>query len=271
MPLEQERDPDVVPEESAVPFTSRLIAYHRAQETESPDPLILDPFAQRLAGDMSSYFEKHSMRSRDYSIVRSYYVETQLLSKWCERHRESQVVLLGAGLDTRAYRISPLSTGNHTVFEVDFPEVILYKEAILSDETPLCRLVRLSTDLADPKWTQQMRQHSFNSQVPTFWILEGLIYYLEKKTASSILTRMSEISAESSEVFADICVPILAEVRFGAFMMHFKWGLELGDIPAFFSKAQWDVTASYADDHDQGRDVGQRGLIFIHGEKSSIA
>ena len=38
---------------------------------------------------------------------------------------------------------------------------------------------------------------------------------------------------------------------------------------SFFASAGWNVLlCSFADDHDQGRDVGQKGLIFVHGMRA---
>lgn len=34
----------------------------------------------------------------------------------------------------------------------------------------------------------------------------------------------------------------------------------------FFKKLGWEVSGSFADNFDQGRDVGQKGMIFIHGK-----
>ena len=90
----------------AVPFTSRLIAYYRAEETKREMPLVSDPFAERLAGDLSSYFEKHKRTkgTGDYAVVRTYYIDEKVLKPWCDDKRRSQIVMLGAGLDARAYR-----------------------------------------------------------------------------------------------------------------------------------------------------------------------
>ncbi|TFG11139.1 hypothetical protein EU537_13185, partial [Candidatus Thorarchaeota archaeon] len=64
-----------------VPFTARLTAYHRAQETERSEPLLVDPFAERLAGDLTSYEQDHRYTTRrgNYPIIRSYYIEEELL------------------------------------------------------------------------------------------------------------------------------------------------------------------------------------------------
>jgi methyltransferase (TIGR00027 family) len=254
-----------------VPFTARLIAHHRARESQRENPLIRDPYAEMLAGDLTGHLKGHSASRGDYSIVRAYYIENNILTAWCQKKRRSQIVLLGAGLDTRAYRFEPLSSGGHTLYEVDLPSIINYKTEVLKDESPLCKLIRVPADLEDDNWWRELISSGFSSTAPTLWILEGLIYYLPKHTSTSILTRAAEMCAEESEIFFDVCVPILAEVRFGAFMMHFKWGIEKYDTPEFLESTGWTVTCSYADEHDQGRNVGQRGFIFVKGQKARQA
>ena len=46
-------------ENTAIPFTARLMAYYRAQENKNDHPLIIDPYAERFAGDLTSYVDKH--------------------------------------------------------------------------------------------------------------------------------------------------------------------------------------------------------------------
>ncbi|MFX0117153.1 MAG: class I SAM-dependent methyltransferase [Candidatus Hodarchaeota archaeon] len=261
-----QEEQNIVDETTAVPFTARLMAYYRAKENEKKTPLIVDPFAARLAGDITAYIDKHRhFADSDYPLVRSYYIEKNLLAPWCNLQIESQIVLLGAGLDTRVYRFQPLQTNTHTIFEIDFAAVNRYKEELLGDEPALCNLVRLSTDLSNLDWTSHLIKSGFSSGIPTFWVLEGLAYYLELDVVSALLKKAVELSAEGSQIFVDICVPGLAELDFGPFARHFKWGLEMQAVPSFFAAIGWNVSCSFADNHDQGRDVGQRGLIFIHG------
>lgn len=54
----------------------------------------------------------------------------------------------------------------------------------------------------------------------------------------------------------------------GPFSRHSKWGLEKGDVSGFFAATGWSVSCCFADDYDMGRDVGQRGMILVHGSKS---
>jgi len=253
-----------------IPFTARLTAYHRAQETKRRNPLLVDPFADCLAGDLTSFDQNHRYTTRrgDYAVIRSYYIEEELLRPWCNEVSESGIALLGAGLDSRAYRFTPLRKNKHTVFEVDLPAIIDYKEAVLRDEEPLCNLVRIPADLSEPGWHSLLPENGFSSSIPSFWILEGLLYYLPRHRVVSLLKKLAEISHEGSTIFADVCEPALAEAKFGAFLRNFQWGIGPEDVIHFFDQAGWTVSWSYAHEHDQGRDVGQRGQIFVHGERS---
>ncbi|UCE10971.1 MAG: SAM-dependent methyltransferase [Candidatus Thorarchaeota archaeon] len=263
---------EAIKETDAVPFTARLMAYYRAQERNNQSPLIDDPFAEQLAGDMTEYVSKHSVGRGDYPVVRSYYIETRFLAPWCKSQAESQIVLLGAGLDTRAYRFKPLEENEHTIFEIDLRVVNKYKERLLKDETPRCRLVRLSADLSKRRWVSELKKKGFSKDVPTFWVLEGLVYYMEQEDVITLLKEAAKMSPLGSLIFADVCVPGLADAMYGPLMMHFKWGLQEDEIPDFFAASGWNVACSFADDHDQGRDVGQRGLIFVQGaRKESLA
>ncbi|MFX0212431.1 MAG: class I SAM-dependent methyltransferase [Candidatus Hodarchaeota archaeon] len=258
-------------ESTDVPFTARLMAYYRAQESNQESPLLVDPFAEQLAGDMTSYANKHKfiMGRGDYPLVRSYYIEKNLLTPWCHSNTESQIVLLGAGLDTRAYRFKPLQKNKHIIFEIDFPKINYYKENILKDNNPLCELERISADLSKDNWPQYLLNRGYSSNILTFWVLEGLVYYIEQYLVTSILKKAAEMSPTGSQIFVDICVPAIAGLVFGPFTRYFKWGLDKNDVKSFFAAVGWDISASFADNHDQGRDIGQRGLIFVHGVRST--
>ncbi|MDH4215254.1 MAG: SAM-dependent methyltransferase, partial [Candidatus Thorarchaeota archaeon] len=211
---QRSKEAEIGDENAAVPFTARLNAYFRAEESRLPNPLLIDPLAERLAGDMREYFRKHKRVTGmgDTSIVRSYYIENELLIPWCSAHKKSQIVLLGAGLDTRAYRFSPVQKDSHTIFELDLPLIIRYKEKILDDEEPLCSLVRIPVDLSDPTWTSTLLEHGFSKETPSFWILEGFAYYIDQNSFISLLRNLAEMSTADSQIFADVCVPALADL-----------------------------------------------------------
>ncbi len=260
--------------EDEISFTARLMAYYRAQELKRKKPIIIDLFSERLAGNLSSFMDSHVRYSEmDYPIVRSYFIEKNLLTPWCISRTKSQIILLGAGLDTRAYRFKPFKINSHTIFEVDFPNIIKYKEDILHDEKSFCNLIRLPLDLSNSEWTSMLLKKGYSVDLPTFWILEGLVYYLGKDNASSLIAKTAEMSSKKSQIFVDIMhqsrwfptVNGLYNKTNDPILKHLKWGLDIKLVPSFFTNIGWDVSCSYADDYDQGRNVGQKAMIFIHG------
>lgn len=210
--------------------------------------------------------------SLDYPHLRSNFIEEQLLRPWCNSHLQSQIVLLGAGLDVRAYRFKPLHINHHIVFEIDFPNVIDFKRKLMEKEKPLCKIVRLSADLVDAGWSSHLIKNGYSREIPSFWILEGLSYYIEQDNFSSLITKTAEISKIGSQIFIDILpssrgLPSESTSTTAAFPKHHKWGLNIKDIPNFFAPTGWEVSSSFVEENDHGRDDGQKGMIFIHGRK----
>jgi methyltransferase (TIGR00027 family) len=261
-------------DDTDVLFTARLMAYYRAQENKKDSPLISDPFAEILAGDLSSYLSRHIRVSEmDYPIVRSYYIEENLLKLWCNSKNHSQIVLLGAGLDTKVYRFKSLQLNNHVVFEIDFFPIIEYKEKTLKNFEPLCEVKRLSLDLSDSDLSSNLINEGFSNKIPTFWILEGVAYYVEQESIQNTLKQAAEISTNESQLFVDLIhssrwFPFyLDDMSSGPFSRHIKWGIDIRNVPAFFKANGWNVSCSWADEHDQGRNVGQKAMIFVHSIK----
>jgi O-methyltransferase involved in polyketide biosynthesis len=89
--------------EGEITFTARLMAYYQAHKNKTDAPLFSDPYAERLAGDLTSYFKTdESFMINNYPLIRTYYIDNHLLIPWCEKQNDSQVIIVGAGLDARA-------------------------------------------------------------------------------------------------------------------------------------------------------------------------
>jgi methyltransferase (TIGR00027 family) len=184
-------------------------------------------------------------------------------------------VLLGAGLDTRAYRFKPLQTNQHVVFEIDFPIIINYKEKLMLKRQPLSDIVRLPADLIEPEWASQLIENGFSKEIPTFWIMEGLVYYININEFSSLITKTAEISKEDSQIFIDIIhasrkIPSSHSQNTNltdTYSKQHKWGLHITEVSAFFATTGWEVISYFVDEYDQSRNVGQKGMIFIQGKK----
>jgi methyltransferase (TIGR00027 family) len=128
--------------------TARWVAYFRARETERPDALFRDPYAQRLAGDLGFHIAKTLPEGNKHEwawVARTYLFDKFLLQEI--QKGADLVVNLAAGLDARPYRMELPSMLQWV--EVDLPEIVSYKEEVLADEQPRCRLERIALDLSD--------------------------------------------------------------------------------------------------------------------------
>jgi Leucine carboxyl methyltransferase len=95
-----------------------------------------------------------------------------------------QVVLLAAGLDTRAFRL-PLPA-QAVVYELDEQAVLTDKQAILDREHALPRCARrpVAADLAGAEWPASLAAAGFDHGAPAVFVAEGLTWYLANPAAA---------------------------------------------------------------------------------------
>jgi methyltransferase (TIGR00027 family) len=238
--------------------------------------LIKDSKIKNLTANMTNNDKITVPNLLDYPNVRSHYIEEKLLRPWCFMHQKSQIILLGAGYDTRAYRFKPLKTHTHTIFEIDFPIIIHNKEKILKNKKPFCLLKRLSADLRSSEWPSHLFKSGFSSDIPTLWVLEGLVYYMKLEEFSHLLTQAADISEKNSQIFVDIIHGSQGDAsshnRKGVLSDPFSkppnWVLNNREIHSFFAGSGWNVSFSFADKNHQDQDSEKRGMIFINGKKT---
>lgn len=186
-----------LPERAAVVSTGRWIAAARALETERPDRLFNDPWAALLAGEGG----RAALAAADYNPflpVRTRYFDDAITAAAGEG---LQIVLLGAGLDTRAFRL-PLP-GSCVVYEIDYPEAFTGKQAALASAVAACERRSVPVDLSG-HWTPELLDAGFDRSLPTVWVAEGLFFYLAADAAGSLVREAATLSARGSCFVADI-------------------------------------------------------------------
>src|SRR5947209_3293544 len=108
----------------AVAATGLLTAAMRAEESARDDRLFTDPFAERLAGDDGRRLLAEATAATGQVsgeiAIRTRFFDEALLD--AQRDGASQVVILAAGMDARAYRLA--WRPGMTIYEVDQPQVI---------------------------------------------------------------------------------------------------------------------------------------------------
>lgn len=113
------------------------------------------------------------------------------------------MVILAAGMDTRAYRLDWPPGLN--LYEADQPQILAAKAQVLTDAgaQARCRRHTINVDLRQP-WRDSLLLAGFDPAQPSAWLLEGFLFYLPPEDAVRILDEVSELSAAGSVLGFDI-------------------------------------------------------------------
>ncbi|MEU9828049.1 class I SAM-dependent methyltransferase [Micromonospora chersina] len=122
-------------------------------------------------------------------------------------HPSPQLVILGAGLDGRAWRMPEL--GGVTVFEVDQPATQQDKRdraAGLSGTPPRFVPVNFGRD----RLAEALAAHGHRAGLATTWIWEGVVPYLTRAEVAATVAALAACSAPGSRLVVNYQVPAVA-------------------------------------------------------------
>ncbi len=220
--------------------TASWIAACRAIETERPDALFRDPFADRLAGARGREIAgtMHRGKTTIWSVaIRTAVVDELLLSAVAEG--ADTVLNLGAGLDTRPYRLDLPSSLRW--IEVDYPDTIETKEELLRGEVPACRLERFGLDLAEPSTRTALIERIGSSSSRTIVLTEGVVPYLTLDDAAALaadLHSQPPFALWVTEYFSPVLIRYQGE---RPAMRNAPFRFDPPDWEGFFADAGWHL------------------------------
>lgn len=116
-----------------------------------------------------------------------------------------QIVILGAGYDTRAYRLNDLKTTR--VFEVDHPETIRVKVEKIREifGTLPNQVTYVPADLEEDGLELKLAARGYDSACRTLFLMEGLIMYLSPSSVDRLFSFIVKNSPKGSSVLFDYC------------------------------------------------------------------
>lgn len=200
-------------------LTALAVAAGRAVETSRAEALVEDPFAAPLVEAAGSHVDfptawppepEAAPPAQQPLLLASIYIglRTRFIDDFLHSsHATKQTVLLGAGLDTRAYRLA--WPADARVIEVDHANVLEFKARVLDllSARPSSELVTVATDLSVP-WRGPLLAAGFDPQQPTTWIVEGLLPYLDAAAQLAVLNEVAALSASGSRAVIERAVPL---------------------------------------------------------------
>ncbi|MGW4776110.1 class I SAM-dependent methyltransferase [Streptomyces filamentosus] len=195
--------------DGGVGLTALLVAAARAIETHRHDSLARDVHAE--------HFVRAAPASADWPVriqqvpdgdgnplwgrfARYFGLRTRVLDDFLLRSARAgvrQVVLLGAGLDTRAFRLD--WPPGCVVFEIDRAGVLAFKHRVLAglSAAPGATRVAVPADLRSD-WAAALTGAGFDPAAPSAWLAEGLLFYLPGPAETALVETVDRLSAEGS-------------------------------------------------------------------------
>ena len=253
---------------TGVPKTALGVARIRAGESRRDDRLFDDPYAAAFvaampdayAGDVTRDGAARTVGARIalHVVIRTKFYDDYLLAAASDGIR--QIALLAAGLDARAFRL-PWPTDT-TVYEVDLPDMLAFKEDVLarSEGAPLCNRVVVAADLTGD-WPMTLVDAGFDPTARTAWLIEGLIVYLTANDAARVLETAATLSAPGSQLSCEqgrSAMQLAAQsAESGASEATRLWQGGIEDIPGWLSERGWSVEQHALGDlaRDYGRPI----------------
>ena len=205
--------------EGKASWTAELTAVHRAVESMKPENerICYDPIAKnfmstsaRLIGksrflmNIAMWYasERPWPGEMGTVVARTRYIDDYVDA--CIQNGIQQLVILGAGFDSRAYRISGLA-GKVKVFELDWPETQELKIGKIKRIFGVLpeHVVYVPIDFNKEKLDQKLPQSGYDRGIKTLFIWEGVTMYLTAEGVDETLAFVYGNSGEGSSIVFD--------------------------------------------------------------------
>jgi methyltransferase (TIGR00027 family) len=225
--------------------TAYLVAAVRARESARPDALFHDRLAGRLAGERGGGILARlpaAFMSGWTVVIRTVVIDAFIRD--AVAGGVDVVVNLGAGFDTRPYR---MDLPAHTRWiEVDYPEVLAAKDAALADaqaDAPVrCRLERVGLDLTDRAALRDLLARAARGSQAVLVLTEGVVPYLSLDDAGALADDLAACEAVQEwiiDYFSDASRRYRRRRNRSGFLQNAPFRFDPDDWFGFFAAHGW--------------------------------
>jgi methyltransferase (TIGR00027 family) len=173
--------------------TALMVCAYRARASKWPKPLFVDPWAEGLAGsdgpDIARRLDARFPPMETWLALRVAYLD-RLVGQAVDRLSMRQIVILGAGYDTRAAR---LPRAGVRFFEVDHPATQAAKRERLAqlDRYPLDAATYTTCNFEREDPIERLAATGFEVREPALVIWEGVVPYLTEGAIRTTASRLA--------------------------------------------------------------------------------
>ena len=264
------------------------VALIRAIESEKPASVRIcnDPLAQRMVPGgigialskwiiASGLYERMAPGATSFIAVRERYIDDFLSAGLAAG--VAQVVILGAGFDTRAFRLPAIAQAR--VFEVDHPNTQQVKLARLKRAIPIlpANVTFVAVDFNTQTLEERLLASGYDPRAKTYFLWQGVTYFLTAEGVDSTLAFIAQHSGPGSavifdyfyqEVFSDPTRSDVKALRRAARLSgeEYMFGIPRGEIEAFLTgRGFHDVTNLTLEDLKQRYFTGPNAARTVPG------
>ncbi len=275
--------------------TAEFMAVFRASENAKPTACqaFADPLAAKLlpgelriaaklfgfrpaAALLNGYIDRRWPGARTSGIAR-----TRLIDDWIaqEARKIDQVVLLGAGFDTRAWRLDALASAR--IFEVDHPNTAAVKQQRLrSADVDLRKVTFVPVDFELDDFGRQLRASGFDAARPAIVVWEGVSQYLTGEAVCGVMRWVGGLAPGSKFIFTYVHEGVLsgsvafagadkAIAKVNGSGEPWRFGLLPEELPAFLRERGLSLLSDLGADEYRASVMGaesrhMQGYSFYH-------
>jgi len=225
---------------------------------------------------LNAYIDRRWPGARTSGIAR-----TKLIDDWIGQAARGidQVVLLGAGFDTRAWRLDALASAR--IFEVDHPNTAAVKqERLRSAHADLEKVTFVKVDFETDDFDQLLRAAGFDATRPAIVVWEGVSQYLTGEAVCGVMRWVGRLAPGSRFIFTYVHEGVLnGSVAFvGADKViakvdgtgePWRFGLLPEELPAFLRERGLSLLSDLGADEYRAHVMGaesrhMQGYSFYH-------
>lgn len=171
--------------------TAFIVAEYRAEENAAPDPLYRDSIVELFLNDATRQAAQNvdilSPLAKEAVKLRTRYLDDALEERIARGCR--QVVILGAGLDTRAVR---KQASGVAYFELDDKATLDLKRARFAEHGIQAALTLIAANYITDDWIALLAENGFDFDLPTHFIWEGNTMYLTRSDMKHVMVTIRE-------------------------------------------------------------------------------